>query len=231
MKRFYKDVRPVQTGIGWQVELDGRPMKTQGGAPQIVPGEKLSRLLAAEWSNQGDEIDPRSFRHRDMADYAIDTIAPDRGAAVDALLRYAETDTLCYRAGPAEALWKRQHEVWEPLLTAFEDREGVKMQRVSGIIHRPQDPRAIKAIRVRLHELDDFSLAALITLTSLTTSLVIGLAALDGTDGEFLWSIANLEEEWQAELWGSDEEALARRQMRKGEFLAALEFARAAAAA
>ncbi|WP_375289569.1 ATP12 family chaperone protein [Qipengyuania sp.] len=231
MKRFYKEARSVDTGIGWQVELDGRPIKTQGGGPQVVPGENLSHLLAAEWSAQGEEIDPRSFRHRDMADYAIDSVAPDRDAAVEGLLRYAETDTLCYRADPDEALWKRQQDVWEPLLTSFEDREGIKMQRVSGIIHRAQDPRAIEAIRGRLHELDDFTLAALTTLTSLATSLVIGLAALDGADGEFLWSAANLEEEWQAELWGSDEEAQARRQTRKDQFLGALDFAQAAAAA
>ena len=226
MKRFYREAAAVRGVDGWHVALDGRRVKTQGGHPLILPSEALALLVAGEWERQGDEIDPRAFPMRDLADYALDVVAPDKPAAVAALLRYAETDTLCYRADPDEPLWKRQQEVWEPLLAACEAREGVRFQRVSGVIHRAQEAAALEKLCARLEAMDAFPLAALTTLASLAASLVVGLAALEpGADGEALWDAANLEEDWQAELWGRDWEAEERRDKRKREFLAALRFA------
>jgi chaperone required for assembly of F1-ATPase len=40
-----------------------------------------------------------------------------------------------------------------------------------------------------------------------------------------LWDTAHLEEHWQAELWGKDAEAEARRARRRADFLAAARFA------
>lgn len=226
MKRFYREAVAVRGDDGWHVALDGRRVKTQGGRALAVPTEAAAQMLAEEWAAQGEEIDPSSFRHRDLADYALDIVAPDAEAAIAALLRYAETDTLCYRADPDEPLWKRQQEVWEPLLAACEAREGVRFQRVSGVMHRAQDAATLEKLRERLAGLDPFTLAALTTLASLAASLTIGLAALaPEADGDALWNAANLEEDWQAERWGQDEEAAARRAKRRDDFLAAMRFA------
>ena len=48
MKRFYKEVTTASTELGWTVSLDGRPIKTQGGQPQVVPSEPDERELGAE---------------------------------------------------------------------------------------------------------------------------------------------------------------------------------------
>lgn len=228
MKRFYREAVAVESPDGWHVALDGRHVRTQGGRVLVLPNRALAELLAGEWAAQGETIDPRSLPMRDLADYALDVIAQDPQAAVAGLLRYAETDTLCYRADPDEPLWKRQQEMWEPLLCVCEAREGIRLQRVSGIIHRRQDEAALAALKARLEALDYLCLAALTTLTSLSASLVVGLAALDAdADGEALWEAANLEEDWQAEQWGRDAEAAERRQKRKDDFLAAIAFAAA----
>lgn len=230
MKRFYREAAAVEGPDGWHVALDGRQVKTQGGRILVLPNRALAELLAGEWAAQGEQIDPRSLPMRDLADYALDVVAHDPAAAVAALLRYAETDTLCYRADPDEPLWKRQQAVWEPLLCVCEAREGIRLQRVSGVIHRAQDDAALAALRARLEALDYLTLAALTTLASLSCSLVIGLAALEpDADGEALWDAANLEEDWQAEQWGRDHEAEARREKRKRDFLAAMAFAKAVA--
>jgi chaperone required for assembly of F1-ATPase len=228
VKRFYREASAVEGPDGWHVALDGRQVRTQGGHVLVLPNRALADLLAEEWNAQGEEIDPRSFRHRDMADYALDVVSDDPAAAVTALLRYAETDTLCYRADPDEPLWKRQQAVWEPLVCVCEAREGIRLQRVSGVMHRPQDEAALARLRDRLEALDYLTLAALTTLASLSASLVVGLATLEpDADGEALWDAANLEEDWQVELWGRDQEAQERREKRKGDFLAALLFSRA----
>ena len=229
MKRFYKEAVPAEVGAGWQVMLDGRGVKSQGGQAQIVPGEALARALAQEWAAQGEEIDPAGFVLRDLADYAIDVVTPDRAAAIAGLLRYAETDTLCYRADPDEPFHARQNEVWEPLLEAAEARWDVHFERISGIIHRPQPAETLRRLEKVLAAHDPFVLAALNTLASLSASLVIALAALEpDADITALWDAAELEADWQVEQWGEDHEASARRAYRGATFAAAAGFARLA---
>lgn len=229
MKRFYREVTVAPAGEGWRVLLDGRGIKTAGGSEQIVPGSALADAMAAEWSGQGEEIDTSAFILRDLADYAIDIVAPARDAAIQGLLRYAETDTLCYRAEAGEALHERQLEVWEPLLAAAETRWDVHFNRIEGIMHRPQPRETLERMRAVLAAEGDFALSALNTLASLAASLVIGLAALaPDAEAETLWNAANLEEDWQAELWGKDAEAEARRERRFANFAAAMRFARLA---
>ncbi|WEK48123.1 MAG: molecular chaperone [Candidatus Andeanibacterium colombiense] len=227
MKRFYKDVAAEPVDGGWRVTLDGRGIKTQNGAAQVVPNRALAEALAAEWASQGDEIDPARFIFRDLADYAID-IAAVEGAD---LLRFAETDTLCYRAEPGDPLHARQEQLWEPLLTALEARYGIAFERISGVLHRPQPPATLAALKAVLDALDPFTLAALHTMTSLAASLAVGLAGLEpGADPEALYAAANAEEDWQAEHWGWEWTAEEKRAAKLAEFKAAFEFARLARA-
>jgi chaperone required for assembly of F1-ATPase len=217
MQRFYREVATEMHGTGWRVLLDGRPLKTAATRAQIVPSVALAEALAAEWAEQGETIDPTRFVLRDLADYAIDVVATGRAEVIRAILAFAESDTLCYRADPDEALWAHQQQRWEPLLTSAEARWDIRFTRVCGIIHRPQPPET----------LDDFTLAALHTLTSLAASLVLGLAALEpDADIPALWAAAHVEEDWQAELWGRDEQAMARQAQRGGIFAAAARMVR-----
>lgn len=229
MKRFYKAVATEEREGGWQVLLDGRAVRSVGGRAQLVPTGALAAELASEWDGQGDEIEAARFILRDMADYAIDVVGPDREAAIRELLPYAETDTLCYRAEPGDALRRRQDAVWEPLLRAAERRFGVEFERIGGIMHRPQPAGTLLKLETVLQEQDDFALAALRNLAGLAASLTLGLTALeDGADPVALWDAANLEEDWQAELWGKDAEAEDRRARRLASFTAAARFARLA---
>lgn len=226
MKRFYKEVTVGEADNGWRVLLDGRPIRTAGGRPQVAPTRELAEALAAEWSAQGEEIDPASFHLRDLADFAIDAVATDRAGVIRDLLPYAETDTLCYRADPEDALYRRQLEIWEPLLEQAEARWGLRFTRVSGIVHKPQPDETPARLGQILAAESDFSLAALRMLASLAASLIVGLSAIQpDVDAEALWNAANLEEDWQIELWGEDWEAAQRRQTRFQAFTLAMRFA------
>ena len=226
MKRFWREVSVEPADGGWQVALDGRRVKTAQARAQVVPTRALGEALADEWRAQAEDIDPAGFVLRDMADYALDIVAIDRGDAIRRVLAYAEGDTLCYRAEPDEPLAVRQRAVWEPLLKAAERQYGVRFERAVGIVHRPQPAATLAAFRDHLETLDPFALAALQTLGSLAASLVIGLAALvPEADAEALFAAGNLEEDWQAEQWGWDHQAEAARARRLATFVQAARFA------
>lgn len=226
VKRFYKDAEAEPHEGGWRVTLDGRPVKTQQGKPQIVPTRALAEAMAAEWAAQGEEIDPASLPLRDLADYAIDIAAPAPAGTIATLMPYAETDTLCYRAEPDEPLHARQLELWEPVLRRVEERLGITFQRACGIVHRPQPAATLAALKARLEAQGPFALTALKTLASLAHSLAIALEALEeGAGAETLWAAANAEEDWQAEQWGWEWTAEARRARRLADFTRAMRFA------
>lgn len=226
MKRFYKDVSVQQAEGGWHVVLDGRRIKTAGGRAQVVPTRGLAQALATEWACQDEDIDVTTFPLRDLADFAIDVVAADYAQVIDELLPYAETDTLCYRADPEEPLYKRQTETWEPLLAHVEARLGIRFARVSGIVHKAQPNETLARLRQELEGLDVFALAALRMLASLSASLTIALEAIRrGADAEALWKAAELEADWQIELWGEDEEATQRRAGRFDAFTLAMRLA------
>lgn len=231
MKRFYKAVTVAPADGGWRVLLDGRGIRSVGGRPQVLPTRALAEALAEEWADQGEELDTAGFVLRDLADYAIDVAASGREDTIRGLIAYAGTDTLCYRAEPDEPLRERQEETWEPLLHAAEQRWDVHFERVDGIMHRPQPVATLARMQAVLDAESHFTLAALNALTSLAASLVIALAALaPEAEAEALWEAANLEEDWQADLWGKDTEAEARRERRLAAFASAMRFARLARA-
>ena len=227
MKRFYKDVTIDKVPGGFQLRLDTRAIRTQGGAPQVAPARALVEAMAGEWRGQGETIDPRGFPLRDLADYAIDHVAPGREAAIARLLAFAETDTLCYRADPDEPLFHPQQDQWEPLVAACEAARTIRLERISGVIPRPQPAAMLAALREELAAHDNFTLAALATLASLTASLTAALAVLEEeADPAALFAATNLEQDWQAAQWGWDAEAAKVRAAREADFLAAARFAR-----
>ena len=197
----------------------------------MLPTAALADLLAAEWRDQGDTIDPGRFVLRDMADYAIDVIARERAETIDKLLRYGDTDTLCYRADPDEAFYQRQRARWEPGVTACEARLGGGFQRVGGVLHRPQKAEALAVIRAVLEAQDQFVLAGLFNLAAIAASLITALEVLEAPEqAAALFTAANAEEDWQAELWGWDPLAEDRRTARAEAFALAARFVAAAKA-
>jgi chaperone required for assembly of F1-ATPase len=72
---------------------------------------------------------------------------------------------------------------------------------------------------------DPFELAALSPLVTIGGSLIIGLALVEQAfDIDTAWAAASLDETWQAEQWGVDEEAARVLEARRSEFAAADEF-------
>lgn len=227
MKRFYKDVTTAPVEGGWQVFLDGRAMKTQGGKAQVVPVEALAEVLAAEWREQGEEIDPAAFPMRDMVDYGLDRVAQDPAEAIDAIMPYGDTDTLCYRADEGDSLRQRQDEAWEPMLAAVEGEHGVTFARAGGVLHAPHPQATLPKLRAHLEKFDPLTLVAVQNMAALASSLCVALTALKpDADVEALFGHANLEEDWQARQWGWDNDALARRDARLAGFRLAAELAR-----
>lgn len=225
MKRFWTTVDVVAEDGGWGIALDGRPVRTPGRTPLIVPSEKLADAIADEWRAVDGEIDPRAMPLTGLANAAIDRIASEPDAFAAGLARYAESDLTCYRADTPDPLVERQAAAWDPLLDWARTRYDVHFETTRGVIHVAQPAATLSRLGEAIAARAPFELAPLSIVTTITGSLIMALAlAEDAADAEALWSAARIDEDWQAEQWGSDPIALAATAAHRREYDAAVTF-------
>jgi chaperone required for assembly of F1-ATPase len=211
--------------------LDARPLRTPAKAPLVVPARALAEALAAEWQAQEGQLRPETMPLTRAANAAIDRVAPQRTAVVAEILRYGETDLLCYRAAAPRGLAARQAAAWDPLLDWAAGRFGARLIPVAGVMPMAQPAPALAALEAAVARFESFGLTGLHELVALSGSLVIGLAAAHRADDpEALWQATRIDEDWQIEQWGEDAEAARAAAAHAAAFRQALHFLRLAGA-
>lgn len=224
-KRFWKEATVAAVDGGFTVHLDARPVRTPLKSALIVPTERLAQAIAAEWDAQEGVIDPLGMPHTRSANSAIDKVAPQHAAVAQMLADYGDSDLLCYRAPAPTELIARQALHWDPLLDWAETRLGARLHTATGVIHAPQNPEALARLSAQVHALDAYALTGFHDLVSLSGSLVLGFAAmLDHRPVDEIWRLSRLDEDWQAELWGVDDEAAAMAEAKRSAFRHAKNF-------
>jgi chaperone required for assembly of F1-ATPase len=225
LKRFWTTAEASAAEGGWQVALDGRPLRTPLRRPLVAPQQALAEAIAAEWAAVEAEVTPGSMPLTGLANAAVDIVGDDIEAFAGSLALYAGSDLLCYRADGPSALVARQAARWEPVLKGLEARHGLLFRRTAGVMHVDQPPETLAAIKARLADLSAFELAALQPMVTIGGSVALALAHLDGAlEADDAFAASALDEDWQAEQWGADGDAAAARARRLQEFLAAARF-------
>jgi chaperone required for assembly of F1-ATPase len=229
-KRFYTiaGVAPEPDG-GFSVRLDDKPVRTPGRALLALPSEAAARLVAAEFDAQKEVIDPVSMPVLRLVNTAIDGVAPQAQAVIEDIMRYSSSDLLCYRADGPQALVDRQAAQWDPVLDWARAALGARFWLAEGVVHVEQPREAVSAVGIWLAQrADPMRLAAIHVMTSLTGSALLALAVeAAAVEPDTAWAAAHLDEDWNIEQWGDDQEAAARREARRVDFDAAIALLRA----
>jgi len=225
MKRFWKEASVAENDGRFAVVLDGRPVKTPAKAPLAAPARRMAQAISAEWDAQEKTVDPVSMPFTRMANAALDKVSIQHGEVAQMLADYGDSDLLCYRADRPESLVSRQNAEWDPALDWAKTALGAHLKPRSGVMHAPQDAKALETLSARVHALDNFQLAAFHDLVTLTGSLVLGFAAAEGwRDMDTLWNMSMLDTLWQEEQWGRDEEAFEAAEVKRAAFAHAKRF-------
>ena len=221
-RRFYKDVT-VTDDLG--IALDTRPVKTPMKAPLVLPTRALAEAVAAEWAEQGEEIKPATMYLTKLANTAIDRVSAYREAIESEVLDYANSDLVCYRTARPSDLVARQLKMWDPVVDWARTALDAPFEVTDGIIHRPQPEAAINAFGEALKSLSDFDLSAFYTIMTLTGSALIAMMlARQAITPDAAWAAAHVDEDYQIEHWGQDDEARDRRVGRHKEFTVCCRF-------
>ena len=224
-RRFYKKVAVTGTAAPFSVTLDERSLRTPLKRALDLPTKRLAAAVASEWAAQAEKIDPHSMPYTKLANTAVDRVNSDRERIMSEIVDFAGSDLVCYRAEKPRDLIERQSRAWQPVLDWARATFAAEFLVTEGIVHIEQPSRSLGAMRDYLGSKSPWALTALHNMTTLTGSALIAAMACDGAilPAE-AWLAAHVDEDWQIEQWGSDEEARHRRDYRKREFDICLRF-------
>lgn len=225
-RRFYSNAMAVEVANGFAVQLDGKSVRTPGKALLSVPTRQAAELVVAEFLAQHEVIDPVSMPVLRTVNSAIDGVAADMQAVVEDVIRFSASDLTCYRAEAPQALVKRQAHAWDPVLDWACSALGARFLLAEGVMHVQQPQSSLDAVGSWLQQRQDpFRLTSIHVMTTLSGSALLALAVDAGAmAAEDAWAAAHVDEYWNSEQWGEDDEANARRQARQRDFNAAVAF-------
>jgi chaperone required for assembly of F1-ATPase len=210
-KRFYKHAGVGEADGGFTVTLDGKAIKTPSGRTIVVPVRPLAETMAAEWNAQGEFIDPLTMPMTRFANSVVLGVVDNAQAVLDDVAKYFGSDLLFYRAGDPDGLVAREAEHWDPVLFWAANTLGAHFMLAEGVMHVRQPDEAIDAARGALPD-DPWAIAALHVVTTLTGSALLALALFHRVVGpDQAWAAAHVDEDWNAEQWGVDEEVAGRK--------------------
>ena len=227
MKRFYQSTGVGAADGGFQVLLDGKPMRTPAKSVLLAPTSELAEAIASEWREVPEKADivVSHLPLTRLAATGIDRVSSQRERVIEDTAKYAASDLLCYRATDPESLVKRQADTWQPLLDWAAERYGAHFTVADGLTYVSQPEEAVGKLRGAVAAHSDFALSALYNLTPIAGSLVIALAVAERRlDAEAAYRAAQLDELYQAERWGDDPLAVQRREGVRKDIEAAARF-------
>jgi chaperone required for assembly of F1-ATPase len=221
-RRFYTKAGVGEAEGGHTVTLDGKPIKTPSGRIVILPVHALAEAIAVEWGAQGEFIDPLTMPLTRFANSVVQGVADNAKAVADDVAKYFASDLLFYRAGHPEELVAREATHWDPILFWAAETLSAHFILAQGVMHVRQPESAVAAARAALPA-NPWEIAAMHVMTSLTGSALLALALFHKViDQNQAWAAAHVDEDWNAEKWGVDDEVAARKAAKLIDFNAAV---------
>ena len=210
-KRFWRATAVAEADGGFAVHLDGRPVKTPQGQGLVLPNRELAEKVEAEWAAVVDQVQYEAMPLTRLGFAAIDRMDAVLDATVAEVLRYAETDLVCYPSEYPAALIAREAAAWLPLIDWAEAELGLVFHQNKTLMFQPQPLETSMGIQSLIEGASVYERAGLMAAMPLFGSVILALAVWRGRlTGEEAFAASRIGEEFQTETWGRDEEAAQR---------------------
>ena len=210
-KRVYKTVSVLVTANNFGISLDGRELHTPSRSKLLTPSRALAEAICDEWNSQGDFIDPGTMPLTKLLNTATDRIGPDPATVIAGLLSYFDTDLLCYRAADPVDLVELQSSVWQLVLDWLNEVHDINLSVGTGLMPLTHEAAAHSRAEAFLMDCNIAKLTGVQAIAGLTASLSLGFALVEQhLSGVEVARAATLDETWQMEKWGEDQEGLDR---------------------
>ena len=213
MKKFWKTVEVSQlTANTYQILLDKKILKTPMQNDLIFPNYRISHEISLEWDIKSDVLDTDKMVFFGIFSTAIDRIVNDRVLYINEIMKFVDTDLICYKADKPIELVELQNKHWDPILLIIKRYIGVEIDFFRGVMPRIQNKKVHNKIKMLIYNFSNLELSILHRLTNIIGSVFISLCIIKGDIlKKHICQLCFLDELWQAENWGVEEEAAKKR--------------------
>ena len=209
MKKNWKTVQVKEKSINsYEILLDNNILKTPLKNELIIPNAKIAEEIYKEWNQETNFLNTDNMVFYGIISTSIDKIFDNRKQYVDDVLDFVNTDLICYRADKPIDLVQWQSKNWDPIISKVEKYINYKINIFKGIMPVRQDKQIHLKITTFLTEFSDLEIAVLHRITNITGSIFLTLCILKNDKiKKNAFELSYLDELWQAEKWGYEEEA------------------------
>ncbi len=216
MKKFYKLVSHTPHSGGYHILLDGRTVKRPSKVDLLVPTQVMADEIVKEWAAQGEAVIPDTMPITQILITCQDCVVQNRTVMQESVLKYLDTDLICYPAEGPEGLRVMQDERWAIWREWFDKRFGVKLKTTTGLAALKQEKASHEAALAYVEAMDDERFTVLQLVTSLSGSLILALAFAEGeAEAQDILNAAFAEEDYHAGVYDAqkygDDPMLAKR--------------------
>ena len=213
MKKFWKKVEVVEIFTNtYQIQLDNKILKTPMKKDLMFLNYQLASETSKEWDINGNIINTDGMIFYGLVSTAIDKITKNRNLFINQILSFIDTDLICYRAGTPNELVQLQNKRWNPIISIIEKYTGFRLETFIGVMPSKQKKVVHLKVKQLVNEFSDLEISALHRITNLTGSIFLSLCILNGDlSNSDAFEFSFLDELWQVENWGDEEEASKKR--------------------
>ncbi len=180
INRFYKQVMSENHDGIYRIVLDGRAVKTKSGAFVETPYERAAQILVQEWEAQSDQIDPDTMPFTQILNTKIDRIAHERAQIHASIMKYLDTDLICYYTDRPETLLALQKQKWGKWEEWFNAEFGVALRNTQSLEALKQDADIHQKLDAYIASLDDDHFTMVQLITSISGSIILAVAMVKG---------------------------------------------------
>ncbi len=208
MRKFWKTVKVKKSSNTYKILLDENVLKTPIKKELIIQNYKIAKEIYKEWNQDKNIIDTDAMIFYGIISTSLDKISNNRILYVNEILNFIDTDLLCYRAEEPSDLVQWQSKNWDPILLKVEKYINNKIDVFKGIMPAKQNKVIKLKITKLLTNFSDLEITALHKITNITGSIFLSLCILNNDIiKEKVFELSHLDELWQAEKWGYEEQA------------------------
>ena len=143
---------------------------------------------------------------------AKDKILVDKQKYIEEVIKYINTDLICYWENKPEDLYSLQKENWNKQLKTLK-KEKLNFDYTINILPIKQSHTSIELLKNNLIKFDDVILACLLIITKITSSVLLSYLFITNRIKPIdLYKNTYLHEIWQSKKWGVVEEEKEKRE-------------------
>ena len=213
MKKFWETIEiKKKSSKEFYILLDDKKLKTPLKNELVLSNYLMAKEVLKEWDQSSDIIKTDDLVFYGLLSTAIDRVREEKNSYINDIINFIDTDLICYRADNPIDLVSHQNKHWDPVIILIEKYINNNVGVFKGVMPSQQNSKVHHKIKNLVVGLNDVQISVLHRITNLIGSVFLALCILKkDLSNKQAFELSFLDELWQAENWGYEEEASAKR--------------------